>query len=959
LGGKASVSNKRTASNSFKVVSVSRVVTTPGQTLQITGTNFQPSLSVASISGITLAESPSATSGSNVDVGVVASPVKVVSSKYATVDIPKQMPFGKYTLTLAQGDAKQNVTLFSDGGLTDYPIFTGELTEICAGKKFYNTSGELKDGTKDCTSAPLPECSRDGETGCVATPRYAVADTTTVASSVVSGNTVAGVLGAVTLPEPCSVDGGTNCTASPAYPAAKLTNFNGADIRTGTTVAGVAGLLSGALPSCIADGGVACIANLSFAAAATSGLAGKILSGSTVAGVAGNVTLPLAVNVRSTNGAFGVGGMSLSPTLADCAADGDVGCVAVGPTYAAAFKTGLASKVLKGSTVAGVAGNVTLPASTNVLASNGAFGVGGTGSTPTLTLPSASNVRVSNGAYGASGNSITPTLADCSADGATSCVATGGYSAAATSGLAPKIVSGSTVAGIAGIATAESHSNCAADGATGCIAVAAYKAADMTQVTAANIKSGVTIANVVGAYPSVTYPLPNASTTADLSSLAGSTAAGSYEWWASNGTRYTGTISDAGTVTPTTASQIFNASVYRQFTLAGDANLTTANIKKNVALFGVTGDYPSSTNPLAGADSTADLDLATFDAKIKSATNFEWFSSDGSRHQNTGDADITAANIANGVTIFGAAGLLQGSGPIDPWNVRSGITIGGVTGKLPVNCRNQGSSAIFTMATPKAVTNINTTNYQLTVPSHGFTSNQTVRVNYSTAPTGLSFETTYYVIFVDANTIKLSGAAGPGAAVVVTDAGADVTIHASGTGSLNTIASIDDYYTNKDYSDMFPYSDLWASANTCAGVEATPGDNNVWKDVTTDGNTNASTCSDTPANCTYQDKVSGLWWSKSPGQKDWANALLYCSNLTHNNRNGWRVPTQKELMNAYEHGIITASNDNWLTTAQLQYYFWSSSTLSYSVSDAWYVSPDNGDTGNNPKHVLFNVTCVR
>jgi hypothetical protein len=212
---------------------------------------------------------------------------------------------------------------------------------------------------------------------------------------------------------------------------------------------------------------------------------------------------------------------------------------------------------------------------------------------------------------------------------------------------------------------------------------------------------------------------------------------------------------------------------------------------------------------------------------------------------------------------------------------------------------------------------------------------------------------------VDANTIKLSGAAGPGAAVVVTDAGADVTIHASGTGSLNTIASIDDYYNNKDYSDMFPYSDLWASANTCAGVEATPGDNNVWKDVTTDGNTNASTCSDTPANCTYQDKVSGLWWSKSPGQKDWANALLYCGTLTHNNRNGWRVPTQKELMNAYEHGIITASNDNWLTTAQLQYYFWSSSTLSYSVSDAWYVSPDNGDTGNNPKHVLFNVTCVR
>ncbi|MCX6106073.1 MAG: DUF1566 domain-containing protein [Proteobacteria bacterium] len=505
-------------------------------------------------------------------------------------------------------------------------------------------------------------------------------------------------------------------------------------------------------------------------------------------------------------------------------------------------------------------------------------------------------------------------------------------------------------------ATAESHSNCAADGSIGCVAVSAYKAADMTQVIAGNIKSSVTIAGVVGAYPSVTYPLPSASATTDLASLAATTAAGSYEWWGSDGSRYTGAITDAGTITPTTANQTFNTSVYRQFTVAGDANLSAAKIKKGVSLFGVTGDYPSSTNPLAGADSTADLDLATFDAKIKSAANFQWFNSAGTRYQNAGDADITAANISNGVTIFGATGTLSGVGTIDPWNVRTGVTIAGVAGKLPVNCRNQGSSTAYTMGTPQAVTSINLNSNQLTVPSHGYTANQMVRVNYTSAPSPLVYSTTYYVRSIDVNTIELASTSG-GSAIDITASGANVTIYAFGTGSLNTISSIDDYYNFT--SSGYTYSDLWTSTNTCAGVEATAGDSNVWKDVTTDASSNASTCSGTPANCTYQDKVSGLSWSKSPGQKDWANALLYCSSLTYNNQTGWRLPTQKELMNAYEHGMMTASNANWLTSTQMQSYFWSSSTYSAYTYYAWIVGPGSGSTSYNTKFTQYDVSCVR
>ena len=77
----------------------------------------------------------------------------------------------------------------------------------------------------------------------------------------------------------------------------------------------------------------------------------------------------------------------------NCAADGATNCVAVS-AFSAAATSGLASKVLSGQTVAGVSGNVTLPSAANVRTS-ATFGVSG----------------------GTSG-----TLADCSTDGAISCV---------------------------------------------------------------------------------------------------------------------------------------------------------------------------------------------------------------------------------------------------------------------------------------------------------------------------------------------------------------------------------------------------------------------------------------------------------------------------------------------------------------------------------------------------------
>lgn len=66
-----------------------------------------------------------------------------------------------------------------------------------------------------------------------------------------------------------------------------------------------------------------------------------------------------------------------------------------------------------------------------------------------------------------------------------------------------------------------------------------------------------------------------------------------------NGTMYTGSISSkaAQTYTPTTSDQTINAGQYLSGaqTVKGDVNLTSANIKSGISIFGVAGSLSSAT----------------------------------------------------------------------------------------------------------------------------------------------------------------------------------------------------------------------------------------------------------------------------------------------------------------------------------------------------------------------------
>ena len=322
------------------------------------------------------------------------------------------------------------------------------------------------------------------------------------------------------------------------------------------------------------------------------------------------------------------------------------------------------------------------------------------------------------------------------------------------------------------------------------------------------------------------------------------------------------------------------------------SNIVAGNIKTGVTIAGVAGQYPSDTYTLSGASGTADLDSATFDAKMKSATVFEWFGPDGVRYTGAGDADLsTAANIANGVTVFGMTGTLASGGSYpNVWNVRAGTNRGdGQFGKLKVNCRNS----------------INNTYY-----------------NYD------------------------------GAVASIPSTGV-----ATGT-TMDIWDTIDDYY-GQPASTGFPAA--WTVTNNyCGGVETDVDDDKAWKDVTTTNGTTASTCAGTSANCTMKDKISGLEWSKIQTSGTWPQAINTCDALTHNGASDWRLPTQKELMDAYNHGAISAQSTNWITTAQMQGgYFWSSSTLSNGTSNAWVVYLSNGYTDDDGRPGTGQVACVR
>jgi hypothetical protein len=375
-------------------------------------------------------------------------------------------------------------------------------------------------------------------------------------------------------------------------------------------------------------------------------------------------------------------------------------------------------------------------------------------------------------------------------------------------------------------------------------------------------------------------------------SLAASTAAGTYEWWSADGSRHAGTISDAGTVTPGATPQTFNASVYRQFTLAGDADLVPGNIKDGVAIFGVSGLYPSSTYPLPDADDggvTVDLDTAGFNARMKSSTPFQWWDPTGTRHVGSGDAGIVDTNVANGVSIFGTTGSLVGA----------------------LACTGDGQTGC-----------VSTSRYKSMDTSEAAISAWDVRAGKTAG--GLAGKLVFYTNMADTTLF-------------------DRTSGTGGASGADTYDTIDD---NRN-GGAVPTQNPWSAPMTAPGA-------NWLRDAASDTDTDG-TCNGGEA-CVYRDLATGLLWQEDDGAaRDWEAAITFCQGSSYGGyASGWRLPTQKELRQAYIDGI-------WLERTPLNAAvspYWSSTTFSNTATDAWSSFLHRGDGTHYAKATTYNTMCV-
>lgn len=689
--------------------------------------------------------------------------------------------------------------------------------------------------------------------------------------NILSGVTLFGVNGsAIAKPVACTGQNGVGCVADDSYPAYKKSDLTAAVIKKGVTIGGVTGvfpsasstllgnssttdLTSGNFESRLANSG-----NLEFwdATGARHTVKGdadlkadNILSGVTIFGIAGNLTKqPLACSLKLE------------------------GCLTTA-TYPSYDPSVVHPSVIKnGTTIGKMTGDY--PSATYKLPGEQATTVDltATNFNSRMATAQASEFWTSAGVrHTAQGDN------DLDAD---------------------KIRKDITLFGVAGTALASS-SNCTGGDGVGCVTTTAYPSYQKSKLTDAVLKKGVTIGGVTGDYPSATNRIDGASSsTKDLtaanfdSSMADTTT---FEYWTSAGVRQTnqgdtdlvaGHLTQGttvygvtGTMAPAPANCVGSNKTgcvaNGTYPALNKSQVTEGVIKNGVTLLGVSGKYPSASYPLAGsAAATHDLTSGTFAAKMRSGSTFEFFDSEGNRFTKTGDSDILAGNIKNGVSIYGVSGSFVALPPDVLWDVVHTASIAGVKGRVKPNCRNQANYDFF----------------------------------------------------------------GPH------DVAADEKAY----------LSIDDY----NGGGAFPSDNPWG-ATTDDLCEA-----DVWLDVSYDNDAgqNASCVpgSSTIA-CMYKDRISNLTWHDAPSSsRSWSQATSYCSNLSVAGHSDWRLPTLKEALAAYVHGIhrIGIAHSTYRTTVDV----WTSTSYENPTTHAiekYKINLAQGWMKHDSPSASIPVHCVR
>lgn len=597
----------------------------------------------------------------------------------------------------------------------------------------------------------IPTCNADGQTSCNADGSYrAVALTELKPERIRKTVTLGGVSGSYRgAYGNCSADGEDHCITTTDFTSLDKTSLNAAKIRQNVRLAGVRGSLIERPGDCSADGAEGCVTTSSFPAANFSVLtAGNIKNGTTIAGVGGQYP---SANFRLVD-ATGQPDLSSSNfNQRMISAKSFEYWDAAGRRYVGTGDADLTSaNILTGTKIFGIFGFLAgMPApcsdSLSLACVTTANHVAYDASKLTSgNIKNGTILGAVTGGYPSAAHPMVNASAIADLKGATFAAqmkssqsfqywtATGEKVVSAGSDELNKavVVKDKTIFGIVGELTTR-PANCADGLLQGCVTSSSFPAYDPALINEGVIKSGVIIGKVTGKYPSISYPLADATTTTDLTQGNFATRMPSalpFEYWDSAGNRYagqgdallagshlkkdldifgvTGTIEQsaadcsAGNATGCVATSSFPA--YNK------AQLVPAVIKTGAKVMGVTGIYPSVAAPLAGSDTeVADLgNQADLHTKLAKTDSFEFFDSEGKRYSQSGSISLNPANIITGKTIFTVSGgmteqpencVAEGdtgclatasypafdAGKLTAGVIKKGVSLGGVTGRYP------------------------------------------------------------------------------------------------------------------------------------------------------------------------------------------------------------------------------------------------------------------------------------
>jgi hypothetical protein len=113
---------------------------------------------------------------------------------------------------------------------------------------------------------------------------------------------------------------------------------------------------------------------------------------------------------------------------------------------------------------------------------------------------------------------------------------------------------------------------------------------------------------------------------------------------------------------------------------------------------------------------------------------------------------------------------------------------------------------------------------------------------------------------------------------------------------------------------------------------------------------------------TVTDNLTGLMWQQTvpTGTYTWSQAVAFCPTLKLAGHSDWRLPSRIELVSIVDFGVTSGAtiNATYFPSTPAG-WFWSSSPLAGSSSNAWYVSFNLGYTYYLDVSVSSNVRCVR